>query len=99
MIGHSTGGGEAAHYLGRHGTKRVAKAALLGAVPPLLLRTDKDPGGTPLSAFDGLRAALEAKIGRSFTKTSTFRFMATTGRARHFGGQRQSCRLALFVRT
>jgi non-heme chloroperoxidase len=60
MVGHSTGGGEVARYLGRHGSKRVAKAVLIGAVPPLMLKTDKNPGGLPLSAFDGLRASLVA---------------------------------------
>lgn len=60
MWGHSTGGGEVAHYLGRHGTKRVAKAILMSAVPPLMLKTDKNPEGTPISAFDELRAALAA---------------------------------------
>ena len=60
MVGHSTGGGEVARYLGRHGSKRVAKAALIGAVPPLMLKTDNNPEGLPLSAFDGLRASLVA---------------------------------------
>ena len=60
MVGHSTGGGEVARYLGRHGTKRVAKAVLIGAVPPLMLKTEKNPAGLPLSVFDGLRAALIA---------------------------------------
>jgi non-heme chloroperoxidase len=60
MVGHSTGGGEVARYLGRHGTKRVAKAVLIGAVPPLMLKTEKNPGGLPLSVFDGLRDALVA---------------------------------------
>jgi non-heme chloroperoxidase len=60
MVGHSTGGGEVARYLGRHGSKRVAKAVLIGAVPPLMLKTEKNPGGLPLSVFDGLRAALVA---------------------------------------
>jgi non-heme chloroperoxidase len=59
-IGHSTGGGEAARYLGRHGSGRVAKAVLISAVPPLMLKTDKNPEGLPLSAFDGLRANLVA---------------------------------------
>ena len=57
MIGHSTGGGEVARYIGRHGTKRVAKAVLMGAVPPLMLQTPKNPGGLPISVFDGFRAA------------------------------------------
>jgi non-heme chloroperoxidase len=56
MIGHSTGGGEVAHYLGRHGTGRVARAVLLGAVPPLMLKTPGNPGGLPLEVFDGIRA-------------------------------------------
>ena len=60
MVGHSTGGGEVARYLGRHGALRVAKAVLISAVPPLMLKTEKNPGGLPLSVFDGLRATLTA---------------------------------------
>jgi non-heme chloroperoxidase len=60
IVGHSTGGGEVARYLGRHGAKRVAKAVLISAVPPLMLKTEKNPGGLPISVFDGLRAALVA---------------------------------------
>jgi non-heme chloroperoxidase len=60
MIGHSTGGGEVARYLGRHGAGRVAKAVLIGAVPPLMLKTDKNPEGLPMSTFDGLRTSLVA---------------------------------------
>lgn len=60
MIGHSTGGGEVTHYLGRYGTKRVAKAVLLGAVPPLMLKTKDNPEGTPIEAFDGIRAGTRA---------------------------------------
>src|SRR6202165_3983214 len=60
MVGHSTGGGEVARYLGRHGTKRVSKAVLISAVPPLMLKTEKNPGGLPISVFDDLRAALAA---------------------------------------
>jgi non-heme chloroperoxidase len=60
MIGHSTGGGEVAHYLGRHGTKRVSKAALLSAVPPLMLKTGNNPNGTPMDVFDGIRAGVAA---------------------------------------
>lgn len=56
IIGHSTGGGEVARYLGRHGTKRIAKAVLIGAVPPLMLKTEANPGGLPLSVFDEIRA-------------------------------------------
>jgi non-heme chloroperoxidase len=60
MVGHSTGGGEVARYLGRHGSKRVAKAALISAVPPLMLKTAANPLGAPIEVFDGLRAALAA---------------------------------------
>ena len=60
MVGHSTGGGEVARYLGRHGALRVAKAVLISAVPPLMLKTEKNPGGLPISVFDGLRATLTA---------------------------------------
>ena len=55
LVGHSTGGGEVAHYIGRHGTSRVAKVVLVGAVPPLMLQTPANPEGTPLAAFDGIR--------------------------------------------
>jgi non-heme chloroperoxidase len=57
-VGHSTGGGEVVRYLGRHGTKRVSKAVLIAAVPPLLLKTPANPEGLPLELFDGIRAAL-----------------------------------------
>jgi len=60
LVGHSTGGGEVARYLGRYGSKRVAKAALISAVPPLMLKTNKNPTGMPLAVFDGFRAALAA---------------------------------------
>jgi non-heme chloroperoxidase len=54
-VGHSTGGGEVARYIGRHGTKRVAKAVLIGAVPPLMLKTAANPGGLPMEVFDQIR--------------------------------------------
>jgi non-heme chloroperoxidase len=60
LVGHSTGGGEVTRYMGRHGTARVAKAVLLSAIPPLMLRTDANPEGLPMSAFDELRAGLAA---------------------------------------
>ncbi len=60
MVGHSTGGGEVTRYLGRHGTARVAKAALISAITPLMLKTEKNPTGSPLSVFDELRTALAA---------------------------------------
>ena len=57
-VGHSTGGGEVARYIGRHGTKRVAKAVLIGAIPPLMLKTPANPAGTPIEVFDQLRAGV-----------------------------------------
>ena len=57
LFGFSTGGGEIARYIGRHGTNRVAKAGLIAAVPPLMLKTEKNPGGLPIEVFDGIRAA------------------------------------------
>jgi len=58
-VGHSTGGGEVARYIGRHGTKRVAKAVLIGAIPPVMVKSKKNPGGTPIEEFDKLRAAVQ----------------------------------------
>ncbi len=59
-VGHSTGGGEVARYIGRHGTKRVAKAVLIGAVPPVMVKKESNPAGTPLAAFDAIRASVLA---------------------------------------
>lgn len=67
MVGHSTGGGEVVRYLARHGTKRVAKAVLIGAVPPLMLKTAANPEGIPLEVFDGLRTSV-AKDRSQFYK-------------------------------
>jgi len=66
MIGHSTGGGEVARYIGRHGTRRVKKAVLMGAVPPIMLKTDANPGGLPMSVFDGFRQAYLADRAQFF---------------------------------
>jgi non-heme chloroperoxidase len=60
LIGHSTGGGEVTRYIGRHGTSRVSKAVLVGAIPPLMLKTAANPGGTPIEAFDAIRGGLAA---------------------------------------
>lgn len=60
LIGHSTGGGEVVHYVGRHGSARVAKVILVGAVPPLMLKTADNPEGTPIEVFDGIRAGVAA---------------------------------------
>jgi non-heme chloroperoxidase len=65
-VGHSTGGGEVARYIGRHGTKRVAKAVLIAAVPPMMLKTPANPGGLPLSVFDGIRAGVQADRSQFF---------------------------------
>jgi non-heme chloroperoxidase len=59
-VGHSTGGGEVARYIGRHGTGRVAKTVLIGAIPPLMLKNAGTPGGLPIDVFDGLRASVQA---------------------------------------
>jgi non-heme chloroperoxidase len=60
LVGHSTGGGEVTRYIGRHGTSRLSKAVLVGAIPPLMLKTAANPGGLPIEAFDQLRAGLSA---------------------------------------
>src|SRR5712691_5357634 len=65
-VGHSTGGGEVARYIGRHGTTRVAKAVLIGAVPPLMLKTAANPGGLPIETFDGIRAGVLADRSQFF---------------------------------
>jgi non-heme chloroperoxidase len=69
-VGHSTGGGEVARYIGRHGTKRVAKAVLIGAVPPLMLQTAANPGGLPMEAFDQIRAGVLADRSQFFKDLS-----------------------------
>jgi non-heme chloroperoxidase len=69
-VGHSTGGGEVARYIGRHGTRRVAKAVLIGAIPPLMLKTPTNPGGLPIEVFDGLRAGVQADRSQFFKDLS-----------------------------
>ncbi len=69
-VGHSTGGGEVARYIGRHGSRRVAKAVLIGAIPPLMLKTPTNPGGLPIEAFDQLRAAVQADRSQFFKDLS-----------------------------
>ncbi len=70
-IGHSTGGGEVAHYVARAGRGRVAKAVLIGAVPPIMVKSDKNPGGLPIEVFDGFRAALLANRAQFFLDIPT----------------------------
>src|SRR4051794_37768401 len=69
-VGHSTGGGEVARYVGRHGTGRVAKVVLIGAVPPLMLKTAANPGGLPVEAFDQIRASVLADRSQYFRDLS-----------------------------
>jgi non-heme chloroperoxidase len=69
-VGHSTGGGEVARYIGRHGTKRVSKAVLIGAVPPLMLKTAANPGGLPMEVFDQIRAGVLANRSQFFKDLS-----------------------------
>src|SRR5216110_252496 len=69
-VGHSTGGGEVARYIGRQGTKRVAKAVLIGAVPPLMLKTAANPGGLPMETFDGIRAGVLSDRSQFFNDLS-----------------------------
>jgi non-heme chloroperoxidase len=71
MIGHSTGGGEVARYIGRHGTERVSKAILVGAVPPIMLKTADNPGGLPIDVFDGIRAGVSADRSQFFKDLAT----------------------------
>jgi non-heme chloroperoxidase len=70
-VGHSTGGGEVARYVGRHGTERVAKAVLIGAVPPLMLKTPANPGGLPMDVFDAIRNAVLADRSQFFKDLPT----------------------------
>lgn len=66
LVGHSTGGGEVTRYIGRHGTSRVAKIGLIGAVPPLMLKTEANPGGLPIDVFDGIRKGTYDNRSRFF---------------------------------
>jgi non-heme chloroperoxidase len=70
-VGHSTGGGEVARYIGRHGTRRVAKAVLIGAVPPIMLKTPANPGGLPMEAFDAIRAGVVGDRSQFFKDLTT----------------------------
>jgi non-heme chloroperoxidase len=89
-IGHSTGGGEVARYIGRHGTKRVAKAVLIGAVPPLMLKTAANPGGLPLEVFDQMRALVSADRSQFFRDLSASFYGANRAGARVSQGLRDS---------
>ncbi len=95
MIGHSTGGGEVAHYLGRHGTQRVAKVVLVGAVPPLMLKTAANPEGTPIEVFDGIRKGTAGDRSRFF-KDLAMPFYGFNRPERR--GQRRAARCLLAAR-
>jgi non-heme chloroperoxidase len=83
-VGHSTGGGEVAHYLGRHGESRVSKAALISAVPPLMVKTATNLGGLPKQVFDGLQAQLAANRSEFYRDLPEGPFsMASTAQARN----------------
>jgi non-heme chloroperoxidase len=71
LVGHSTGGGEVARYIGRHSTRRVARAVLMGAVPPIMLKTQANPGGLPIEVFDGFRAAYLADRSQFFLEVAS----------------------------
>jgi non-heme chloroperoxidase len=88
LVGHSTGGGEVTRYIGRHGTSRVARVVLLGAIPPLMLQTDANPGGLPIEAFDDLRASLTADRSQFYWELSALFY----GANRDGGGVSQGLR-------
>jgi non-heme chloroperoxidase len=99
-VGHSTGGGEVARYLGRHGTKRVAKAVLISAVPPIMLKTPANPGGLPMEAFDRIRDGVLADRSQFFKDLSAPFYGANRPNAKVSQGLRDSfwlqCMLAGF---
>lgn len=89
-VGHSTGGGEVARYIARHGTKRVAKAVLISAVPPLMLKTAANPQGTPIKVFDDIRAGVKADRSQFFKDLSTAFYGYNRPGAKVSDGVRQS---------
>jgi non-heme chloroperoxidase len=89
-VGHSTGGGEVARYIGRYGTERVAKAVLIGAVPPLMVKTAANPGGTPMEAFDQIRAAVQSDRSQFFKDLSAPFYGANRAGAKVSLGLRES---------
>jgi len=89
-VGHSTGGGEVARYIGRHGTKRVAKAVLISAVPPLMLKTPANPGGLPIEAFDQIRAGVQSDRSQFFRDLSAPFYGANRAGAKVSQGLRDS---------
>ena len=90
LVGHSTGGGEVARYIGRHGTKRIAKAVLVGAVPPIMLKTAANPGGLPMEVFDGIRKGVTADRSQFYKDLTTPFFGANRDGAKVSQGARDS---------
>jgi non-heme chloroperoxidase len=89
-VGHSTGGGEVARYIGRHGPARVAKAVLIGAVPPLMLKTASNPGGLPMDVFDGIRSGVLADRSSFFKELSGPFYGANRAGSKNLQGFRDS---------
>jgi non-heme chloroperoxidase len=85
-IGHSTGGGEVVRFLARHGTSRASKAAIITAIPSVMVKSPKNPGGTPMEVFDGFRAAQAANRTQFFSMSRRDRSMASTDQAPSFRG-------------
>ena len=90
VVGHSTGGGEVARYIGRHGTRRVAKAVLVGAVPPIMLKTKDNPSGLPIEVFDGIRKGVAADRSQFFKDLTTPFFGANRPGSKVSQGMRDS---------
>ncbi|MGH6859839.1 MAG: alpha/beta fold hydrolase [Phyllobacterium sp.] len=90
MIGHSTGGGEVARHIGRHGTRRVAKAVLVGAVPPLMLQTQANPDGLPIDVFNGIRDGVAADRSQFFKDLTLPFYGANRAGAKVSDGVRES---------
>ena len=93
-VGHSTGGGEVARYIGRHGTKRVAKAVLISAIPPLMLKTEANPGGVPIAVFDQIRESVREDRSQFFQDLTTPFYGANRPGAKISQGLRASFWLA-----
>ena len=89
-VGHSTGGGEVARYIARHGTRRVAKAVLIGAIPPLMLKTAANPGGLPMDVFDGIRKSVLTDRSQFFKELSAPFYGANRPSAKVSQGLRDS---------
>lgn len=89
-VGHSTGGGEVARYMGRHGTKRATKAVLIGAVPPIMLKTATNPGGLPMETFDQIRAGVQSDRSQFFQDLSAPFYGANRAGAKVSQGLRDS---------